>query len=533
MTLFLRSLIFLALAALAALTGCANRRQAFASRQPNESPALATSQPGDGASIQPVAFQVAEPIDGDPPPPTAEQSADAELLPPGLPVAGDEPLLLEDVISSVYASYPLLESSLYLRDVAFGNHLSAHGGFDLKLKSASENGPLGFYQTYRQSVGLVQPLYSGSDVWGGYRIGRGEFQPWYLERQTNDGGEFKAGVTVPLLRNRTVDERRAELWRTDLGRELAEFDIQAQVIGFVQEASYAYWEWVAAGRAYGIAQRILDLATSRTDRIKRQVEADLIDPPELTDNQRLVADRLAKLADTRRKLEQKAAKLSLYLRDGQGNPVVPPAERLPTFPDPREVDASQLAVDVQTALANRPELQLLNTLRQQLEVDLAQATNELQPDVSAVVWGSQDVGAPTSPKRDKSRLELEAGLFVDVPVQRRKVRGKVIALQAKLQQVSQKRRLTADKISVDVQTAYAALIAAVQQVRQTREAVRLAEDLAQRERRNFEVGASDLLKVTLREQYAAESAVKEVDALLEYYQAQADYRAALAETPAP
>jgi len=457
-----------------------------------------------------------------------ELASDQELLPPANSVATEGPLTLDEIIGSIYSGYPLLESALYSRDIAMGNHLTAHGGFDLKLKGASENGPVGFYKTYRQSVGLVQPLYSGSEIWGGYRIGRGSFEPWYLERNTNDGGELKAGVSVPLLRNRTIDERRAELLRTGLGQDLAEFDIQAQIIGFIQEATYAYWDWVAAGRGHAIATRLLELATNRTDRIKGQVDAGLIDPPELTDNLRLVADRRAKLADAKRKLDQKAAKLSLYLRDGSGQPVVPNPSRLPPLPEPRLIDAGQLEEDVMIALANRPDLRLIQTLWQQFDVDLEQARNLLQPNVNAVMWGSQDIGAPASSKRDKSPLALEAGVYVDVPMQRRKARGKIIALEAKMQQLNAKLRMTEDKIKVDVQSVYAALISAFEQVQQTRQAVKFAEELAQRERVNFEAGASDMLKVTLREQYAAESAIKELEALLTYHQAQADYRAALA-----
>lgn len=460
--------------------------------------------------------------------PPSNATPNLELLPPTDAVNPSGPLTLDEVIGSIYTSYPLLDSALFSRDIAMGDHLAAHGGFDLKLKGASENGPLGFYETYRQSIGLVQPLYSGSEVWGGYRIGRGSFQPWYLERQTNGGGEFKAGISVPLMRNRTIDERRAELWRTDLERKLAEFDIQAQTIGFIQEASYAYWDWVAAGRGYWISSHLLDLATSRTERIQRQVETGLIDPPELTDNLRLVADRRAKLADSTRKLQQKAAKLSLYYRNIQGQPLVPSADRLPAFPEPELVNREQLDEDIAVAVASRPDLRVIDTLWEQLDVDLQQAYNLLQPDVSAVMWGSQDMGAPSSAKMDKSPFEMEAGLYVDVPLQRRKARGKITALEAKMQQLAAKRRMTVDKISVEVQSSYAALLAAFEQVKQTREAVALAEEMAQIERRNFEVGASDLLKVTLREQYAAESAIKEVDAFLEYHQARADYLAALA-----
>lgn len=441
----------------------------------------------------------------------------------------NDALTLDAVIASVYQSYPLLQGALYSRNVALGEQIAASGEFDLKLKGASESGPVGFYQTYRQSVGVIQPLVQGGEVFAGYRVGRGEFQPWYLERQTNDGGEFKAGVSVPLLQNVDIDARRAALWNAQYGRQLAEPEIQAQLIQFVQEASYAYWGWVAAGESYRVAKRVLELAEERTSRIESQVNADLIDPPELTDNLRLVAERKGKLADARRKVDQSAAKLSLYFRDSAGHPLILRMEDLPAFPDPVTSFADLNPSVIQLALQQRPELKVLGLQRRQYEVEYAQAENLTLPRLDGVIAGAQDVGAPTSSKRDKSPFELEAGLYLDVPIQRRKARGKLTALEGKLSQIAAKQRMVSDKIAVDVRYAWIALDAALVQVAQAREAVRLAEDLAGRERQNLDAGLSDLLKVTLREQYAAESAQKRVDALLLYYQAQADFRAALGQ----
>ncbi|MFN9719904.1 MAG: TolC family protein [Planctomycetota bacterium] len=439
------------------------------------------------------------------------------------------PIVFDEVIGSVYQSYPLLEAALFSRNIALGQQVGASGAFDTKLKAASENGPQGFYQTYRQNVGVVQPTYWGGEVFAGYRIGRGDYQPWYLERQTNGGGEFKAGIQVPLARNRTIDSRRAELWKAGYARTMAEPEIQAQLIGFVQEASYSYWEWVAAGEYHMIARRILALAEDRTSRIEAQVKAGFIDPPELTDNLRLVAIRQAKVADTRRKLEQTSAKLSIYLRDTSGDPLLALESQLPGFPEPTPVDDDLLDTNIASALAQRPELRVLDLMRQQTQVDYTEARNQLQPELNAVVWGSQDVGDPTSAKRDKSPYESEASLYLDVPMQRRKARGKMTELQGKLAQLSAKRRITADKISVDVRAAHAALKSAWEQVGETRRSLEYAEDLAARERKNQEAGLSDLLKVTLREQYAVESAEKNVDALKLYFDAQADYRAAMAQ----
>lgn len=466
---------------------------------------------------------------------TAETFAIPEI--PPLPdknfTPSAEGIDLEDVINSVYQSYPLLEAALYSREVASGERLETLGEFDRKLKAGTENGPMGYYKTYRQHIGVIQPLYQGGEVFAGYRVGRGSFQPWYLERQTNEGGEFKAGFSVPLSRNRDIDARRAALWRSTFGVQAVEPDIQAQLISFVQEGTYAYWDWVAAGAKLVIADRILKLAEDRTDRIRSQVENGFLDPPELTDNLRLVAERSGRRAFAERKLQQTAVKLSLYFRDANGAPVIPGPELLPPFPELESVDAERVAFDAQLALEQRPEIYAINLLQRQLDIDHSEAQNDCLPSVDLVMAASQDVGYRTSPKNDKGPFELDALLLMEVPLERRKARGKIQKVSGKISQLSAKRKLTEEKIVAEVEFAYAGLIGAYKQAQQAEQAVGYAEDLARRERRNFEEGLSDLLKVTLREQYAVESAEKAVDAKLLYFREKANYRAALAEDQVP
>src|SRR5690606_12212462 len=118
------------------------------------------------------------------------------------------------------------------------------------------NAPLGFYQTTRSGVVLTQPVYRGGYVYGGYKIGDGNFEPWYGNRETNEGGEFKVGIAFPLLRDRTIDKRRAALAQAQIAREAVEPGVQAAVLGVVQSASQAYWTWVAAGQAYRVQARM-------------------------------------------------------------------------------------------------------------------------------------------------------------------------------------------------------------------------------------------------------------------------------------
>lgn len=442
-------------------------------------------------------------------------------------------LLLDEVISSVYGSYPLLEAAFYSRNIVAGQQLSAQGEFDLRVHGASENEVLGFYQNYRQSLGVIQPTYMGGEVFAGYRVGNGLFQPWYKGRETNEGGEFRAGVLVPLARDRQIDRRRAQIMRTDYERQLVEPDIQAQLIGFVQEASYAYWNWVATGERYRIAQEALNLALRRVEALENQVKEELLRRPELIDNNRLIAERRARLAEIDRRLRQSASRLSLFYRDVNGEPLIPDSNMLPGFPELHEPIAEQMEVDMQLALQARPEIALLNLTRRQLEVDLAQATNEMRPSIDAMMVTSQDMGQRASAINDKGQFEMEASVFLDVPLQRRKAQGKIQSVQGKLAQLNAKRRILQDRISVDVQLAYAGLVTAYQQVLEAEEAVVLANDLARRENINLEAGFTDVLTVALREQFAVEAAERAVDAKAEFFRALADYRAALGQDQTP
>lgn len=438
-------------------------------------------------------------------------------------------LQLDAVVSSVYANFPLLEAARFQRNVANGEILSSEGAFDTKFKASSENLALGYYENYRQAVLLSQPLYGGAEVYGGYRLGRGDFQPWYLERQTNDGGEFKTGVQIPLVRNRAIDERRAQLWKATYARQRTEPEIQSQLIDFVRDGSLVYWDWVAAGRKQLVVDRLLELAVDRNEGIRARVKAGDLDPPDADDNQRIIVSREAKVIDAGRKVRQTAVKLSLFYRDDQGQPVIAPEQWTPDFPSPTEIREDQLASDITLALTRRPEIQAIDILRREIDVDYASAQNDFKPQVDALMFGAQDVGGPTSYKRDKSPLDVEAGIYADVPLQRRKARGKIASIEAKVSQIIAKRQMIEDKVTTEVQSAHAGLTAAWARVAKARESLRLARKMAQIELQKFNAGSSDLLSVNLREQQAAEAAETEIDALLEYFQSKAIYRAALAE----
>lgn len=439
-------------------------------------------------------------------------------------------LELEAVIASVGASFPPVQAVMREAQVAAGKQLSTRGAFDLKVEAESMNMPQGYYQNYRHRAKVEQATWMGGSVYGQYRIGDGFFQPWYGERETNEGGEFKVGAVAPLLRGRVIDERRAEIAKADLQRAAVDPAVQLEVIDSVQYASHVYWSWVAAGQAYMVTRELLDVARQRDNGIKRQVELGNLPKTELQQNERLIVSREAKLIESRRKLQSAAIKLSLFWRDAAGLPVVPSPAQLPErFPTPTAPDATNIDQDVQLALSQRPELRDLTLQRQMVQIDIHQSENEMLPNISAALEASKDLGAAASSKGDKTPFELDAGVYMDVPLQRSKARGKLQSASGKMTQLALKQQFAVNKITAEIQDAHSAMLAAYERVEQNRRNVILARQLVDAEYRSFELGNSDVLRIAIQEGSELDAQLLEIESLMEYFKARADYLAALGQ----
>ncbi|MFM8443931.1 MAG: hypothetical protein ACKN9W_11410, partial [Methylococcus sp.] len=138
-----------------------------------------------------------------------------------LPVKG-RTLTLDTVVQSALESFPSLIAAARRKDMAAGEKLAAEGGFDTNLKLLSRSSIAGIYENEMVDIGFEQPTpYWGATFFGGYRLGSGNFPVYEGKSQTADSGEFRAGVTIPLWRNRTIDRRRASLAQAELTQLLA------------------------------------------------------------------------------------------------------------------------------------------------------------------------------------------------------------------------------------------------------------------------------------------------------------------------
>lgn len=451
---------------------------------------------------------------------------------------GGGPIALTDVIDSVERSYPLLLAAFVEFERVEAEAMAARGAFDTRLLASGEASPTGFYDHYTGDVGIEQPTRLwGARLFAGYRIGRGDFPSYMGGDKTNEGGEVRAGIEVPLLKGGFTDESRTRLRTTELEQQAVLPEVELKRIEIFRDASETYWNWVAMGLNVQVEGRLLATAEARQEQFVGQAERGAIPRVQLVDNQRLIVDRRIRLRGAERDAREAAIALSLFLRDDAGQMLLPPAARVPgDFPPENLWDEAQLERDIALASEAHPSLVELRLRRKQVEARVALDRNALLPDLRLQLEGSQDFGESSkgidtkgSVSNDpKDQTEVKARLRLELPVLQREARGRLVRAQADLRRLDYEIGFQRDRIRSEILRARAALEAAYDQTNLARENLELAQQLEQAEERKLALGSSNLINVNIRELQAADAARALIFAQAAYFRSLARYRAAVA-----
>ncbi|MCX4239318.1 TolC family protein [Paraliomyxa miuraensis] len=438
--------------------------------------------------------------------------------------ASEPPLTLDEVLERI-SQHPGLQGTEQKIEAARGKRLSARGAFDPKLVARGTVQPVGYYENAWVDVKVEQatPLW-GTVLFAGWRLGQGEFPVYDGKLETARGGELRAGVRVPLWRDGLVDRNRTTRSQAELEVRRAEREADAKQLELQLKAAKTYWSWVGARQRLDVVEQLLHMAEARQAGLVRQVDAGAVPELEAIDNERSIADRRLDGVSARRKLDTAAVELSLYLRDAEGRPVVPPRGRAPTtLPTPPAAPEASPEALVPKALERRPELLALEHAQSVAELEARWARNQRAPDVALQGYVARDLGpGPTS----LLPPELALSLTLELPVPLRKARGQLQTALAEVSRVRAERRLWSDVIGIELRTADLRLRAAIDALALADRQAELAERVAEAERRRLSLGASNVLTVNLREQAAAEAATKRIDAAIEAQVAHAEHRVA-------
>jgi cobalt-zinc-cadmium efflux system outer membrane protein len=443
-----------------------------------------------------------------------------------------EMLTLEALLASVNKNFPPLRAALLEKPLAEADLLNQEGRFDLTLKSRLDTQNFGFYQNERFEIAVEQPTQVwGSTLYSGYGLSRGSYPDYDGKSLTNNAGQYRAGVRVPLLRDRAIDGRRADLGKARIGLRLADLSIDQQRLTILQTATRRYWDWVAAGRRLLIANTLLDVAIGRDTILQEAVRIGALPQFEQLDNQRIVLQRRNNVVEARRSLENAAIEMSLFLRDDNGQPILAEPDKLiPGFPDPAEVTDSQMMEDMSAALSRRPEVLRYVFQRNQVQLDKQLAENQRLPNIDLFAEYYREAGDGLV-KRGPN--DLRVGLIFDLPLQRRQATSRLQNAEARLGQLDQREKFQRDQVTADVRDAASAVKAAYERSTVVSQELAVTRQVEDAERLRFELGDSTLFVLNQREQATAEAAIKEANALADYFRAYAAYELAIAKALIP
>lgn len=444
-------------------------------------------------------------------------------------VAQSATLRLADVLASSRQHAPQVLEALARVRGAQGKRLSAEGAFDTVFSADADSRLSGYYDGRSIETKVMRPIEQlGGNVYGGYRVSGGRFPIYEDKSYTNQLGEVKAGVVLALLRDRAIDDRRFNRTQAEADIALADADRLFIAIGVQRRAVEAYNQWVAAGRRLTIVRELLQLAQDRQKGLERQVSLGLRPRIILTENQQNILRRQTLVVQAEQGLASAANSLSLYWRDGDGQPLIPSPSQLPAdLPSPLPVTA-----DPRSAVSARPDLRTIDLRMQVARERLQLDRNALLPRLDFNAEASRDFGDVGFGGVSREGTDTRIGLTFTVPLQRRTAQGRILQTQAEIDAAARRGQALREQIVAEIDTIAVAVDATARLVTLADDEQARAQDMAKAERRRFEMGASDFFLVNLREEAAADAELRKLDAAYRRIIAHADLAAASTDTTA-
>ncbi len=452
--------------------------------------------------------------------------------------ARTEPLTISEVLARIELTHPLLRAQGVERIQARAKILKALGAWEPTFKNITqvariqiwnfllnpEVGTAGFNDSKLEvghpwgfrvlggiRNGFGDPPFVGEPAISGLAAGTVAVIPdahlFYNQQQMIFGGSF------PLLRGLMVNDEYADFQKAELAGPQAEIAVAQKRQDLYLAGAVQYWDWQVAVKQAEVVKRTLAVAEERLMQMQGLSKGGKVAPLDVIEVNQEVQTRREAAIYAQRKVEYEQYKLSLFLWEN-GEPVTPRPEWAPEFqgetPLPTEQDIAAYKVE---AKEDRPEVRNYYIEAKMNNIDIKLAKNKLLPKLNF------DGGRVDAPADWIVGVGYRYGMQFEMSLFQREARGKVLYAEADQQQLAFKQLYTEQQVSIDVDNWLSAIVRARDRVTAAAEALRLAKTLEEGERTRFNMGATTVLFVNLRERNVVESAY-------ELYRAQADYAVA-------
>lgn len=436
-----------------------------------------------------------------------------------------EVLTLDEVLKSSAQHFPEIKAAIAEINEKRGSVTEALGSFDASLKGEYYNRIEGYYDGQLLGSKIVKPFQDyGAEVSFGYRYSNGDFPVYEDYFFTNDGGELSASVSLSLLRDRDIDPERFKLNDSKLKLDQASISLLEKQLDIQLKAYKAYLDWIALGRTYRVYQSLLNIALERKDALAERVERGDAAEILLTENRQFILQRRESVIEAERKFENAANRLSLFLRDDDGDMIDIEISMLPGDFPIGDMDTKLLENDITRILDQNPAVQIFDLQMEMAENDIALGENNLLPALDLEMRIADDFGDGSGGfKREDPEGTIR--LSASVPLQNRLGRGRVQSGVAKKNKAEFQKTLVLDQLEVNLKNAVNNIETAQELVDVTEDEIGVTRDMEDAERVRFENGQSDFFLINIRENNRAMARIKNIEALKYLSYVYADYLA--------
>lgn len=412
------------------------------------------------------------------------------------------PLELAYVLKETSTRVPLILEAQEKRRAAQAELQASDGAFDTKIKAKTMNQFENKYDNQQWEARLEQQTsFQGLSLYAGQRQGTGLYPVYDQKLETSSVGELFAGVDIPLLRNRDMDEPRLAREQARASSSMADIEWQQKSLDIAVKTGETYWKWVASGQKLRILEDWVRIAEDRQDLLQKKVKLGDVSAITLTDNERSLSKRQAELVKVRREFTSLAEELALYIGSSSLG-----LERVPL-----ELELSTDKTD-QPPLTQRdslPAFRWIKVQQQLLRQEERFARALRLPQLNLALEGARDMGRLPNTQTDPDHLR--AGLFLEIPIENNKGRGKVAQVDAKLRALQHRTTWLEREWQTRLEQNKIALNTTRQQLELQNREVDAASKMARAEVRRLQQGDSDVFILNLREQDEADARIRLVE----------------------
>jgi len=399
-----------------------------------------------------------------------------------------------------------------------------------------------------------QPLKTGGTVklgWNSQRLNSNTtfslFNPQYQV-----GGTLT--FTQPLWRNRSIDSTRSNIKLYNLDLKNSDSQFKQKVTETISSIQSQYWDLIAAIRNYQIKRDSVRLAQITLRDNKKKVEVGTLAPIEVTDAQANVAQREVELwsaeeiiisqENNLRALVSNDRKADIWSR------VIVPTDT----PDFKEYKVD-METAINTALANRPELEQYDIKLNQLDINtkLFENNRRWQMDLTAALGSTGNAGPQSCQKNaytgecltddqgnpipatppalvggignayktvfTEGFYNWQVAVQITIPFRNRSLDAQIAQQQIQKRQQLMQRKNSEQSIQVEIRNAVQKLETSRKQVETAGVSRAFSKERLDGETKRFEAGLSQNYLVLQRQNELSSAEYTELQALINYRKA--------------